>query len=78
MFVMATISEMSTSYESSFQDMFLNLKYGFFDGKLRGYVGDLLDDADYVILAECETLDDVVSYLVSTADSHCKMRSSRC
>ena len=77
-FVMATISEMSTSYESSFQDMFLNLKYGFLDGKLRGYVGDLLDDADYVILAECETLDDVVSYLVSTADSKCKMRSSRC
>lgn len=77
-FVMATISEMSTSYESSFQDMFLNLKYGFLDGKLRGYVGDLLDDADYVILSECETLDDVVSYLVSTADSKCKMRSSRC
>mmetsp|Transcript_2360 Transcript_2360/g.10105 ORF Transcript_2360/g.10105 Transcript_2360/m.10105 type:complete len:224 (-) Transcript_2360:2690-3361(-) len=66
---MATISEMSTSYESSFQDMFLNLKYGFLDGKLRGYVGDLLDDADYVILAECETLDDVVSYLSATERS---------
>uniref|UniRef100_A0A6U0MT98 Uncharacterized protein n=1 Tax=Micromonas pusilla TaxID=38833 RepID=A0A6U0MT98_MICPS len=66
---MATINEMSTSYESFFQDMFFNLKYGFLDGKLRGYVGDLLDDADYVILAECETLDDVVSYLSATERS---------
>ena len=75
---MATISEMSTSYESSLSGYVFKLKIRLFDGKLRGYVGDLLDDADYVILAECETLDDVVGYLVSTADSKCKMRSSRC
>jgi len=43
--------------------LLFNAKYGFLDGRLRGYIDDLLSETDYSILAECPTLDDVVSYL---------------
>ena len=55
---------MSVARNCTIPGLLFNAKYGFLDGRLRGYIDDLLSETDYSILAECPTLDDVVSYLV--------------
>jgi len=54
---------MSVARNCTIPGLLFNAKYGFLDGRLRGYIDDLLSETDYSILAECPTLDDVVSYL---------------
>ncbi|XP_026646569.2 V-type proton ATPase subunit d 2 isoform X2 [Zonotrichia albicollis] len=51
---------------SGYSEFYFNVDHGYLEGLVRGFKGGILTSADYVNLAQCETLEDLKLHLQTT------------
>lgn len=59
-----------------YSEFYFNVDHGYLEGLVRGFKGGILTSADYVNLAQCETLEGKCWFILFR-EKHCCLGASR-